>query len=41
MDFEQYRYHLLNLEADTFITSYVSKSVLERYKDVYVSLNSY
>lgn len=40
-DFAQYSHHLLNLEADTFMTSYVPKDVIENYKDIYVSLNNY
>jgi hypothetical protein len=39
--FEEYRNHLLYLEADTFMANNVPKNVIERYKDLYVSLNNY
>ncbi len=32
---------MLSLEADTFMANNVPKNVIERYKDLYVSLNNY
>jgi hypothetical protein len=37
----QYKNHLLNLEADTFMATHVPKNFIEKYKDSYISLHNY
>lgn len=39
--FSHYRDHLLNLEVDTYMANYVPKNSIEKYKDMYISLNNY